>query len=366
MITPLGSTRIWPRRWLPLALALLLGACASAGAAPPPRPATAVPIFYGTNRNDLGLVADPAEARYGNEAAQLSFGLAQTTIPPDHRIGVIDAPSLLSFGADPTEADSITLRNLTAMSQRDFLDALKLQADKADDRGLLIFIHGFNTSFADAIKRTAQLAFDLDWKGAAVVFSWPSEARLLGFDEDLKMAEASAAPLRLFLQMLATRPGRGTTHLIAHSMGNRVLLRAADGMSPEELAPKGPPFQQIVLAAPEMERELFVQLADRALVAGKRVTLYASEEDWSLILLAQLDGRIAAGTASGGPVVLPGLDTIDASAVEGDLLGHSYYGDSRAMLADLHALLQHGRPPEERFGLQLMQSDQGLFWRIKP
>ncbi len=35
-------------------------------------------------------------------------------------------------------------------------------------------MHGYNTSFDNALYRTAQIAYDLDFDGATFLYSWPS------------------------------------------------------------------------------------------------------------------------------------------------------------------------------------------------
>jgi esterase/lipase superfamily enzyme len=81
--------------------------------------------------------------------------------------------------------------------------------------GLLLFIHGFNTSFKAAIRGAAQLAFDLktdagSYKGAVLAYDWASYAETLryGFlpgkgNDDRDRARASAGRLADLLRELA-------------------------------------------------------------------------------------------------------------------------------------------------------------------
>lgn len=356
-----APTRVGWRRACAALLLLALGGCAGAEAvtAPQPEPSRAtLPIFYATNRNDSGA-ADPAE-RFGAEPAALSYGRAEISIPLDHKIGEIDAGGW-EIVADDTKSDTdFGVVATTTLGPRDFVDGLASQAAKSGDAAVLVYVHGYNNSFVYALQRGAQLAADLDWKGPVVVYSWPSHAALLDFGRDRDNAEASAAPLRVFLGMLANRAAGGPVRLVAHSMGARVLLLALAGF---QSASK--PFEEIVFAALELSREEYAMLAPRALAAGKRVTVYASDSDMPLQVIANL-GDSPAGDANGGLALVPGIDSIDASAVGGDPLGHSYIGDSRAVLADLYQLLRHGLPPEQRFGLRERQLDGGRYWELKP
>jgi len=65
-------------------------------------------------------------------------------------------------------------------------------------------------------------------------------------------------------------------------------------------------------------------------------------------------------------VILPGIDTIDVSNVDTDLLGHSYYGDNRSVLSDLFNLIRLGAPPELRFGLRPEMHGSARYWIFAP
>ena len=78
--------------------------------------------------------------------------------------------------------------------------------------------------------------------------------------------------------------------------------------------------------------------------------LYASSKDRALGVSKRIHGYPRAGDSGDGLVVLPSVDTIDATDVDTSLVGHSYYGDNRSILTDLFTLLKHGNAPP-RFGM---------------
>jgi esterase/lipase superfamily enzyme len=341
-----------------LLLVLAIGGCAAQSAPVMPPAATRFPIFYATNRAS-GEAEDPADP-FGAVPAALAYGRAEIAIPVDHQLGVIESSASWGIAdAAASEAD-FGVVSTAALAPAEFLAGVAEQGRRTGDGSVLVFIHGYNNSFLDALKRTAQLAADLDWQGPAVVFSWPSRGELLDFDDDRANAEASAAPLRVFLNMLANRSDAGRIDIVAHSMGARVLLLALAGFENSRR-----PFAQIALAAIEMSRDEFITLAPRAVAAAGRVTLYVSAGDMPLRVIAEIDGDDLAGDASTGPILLPGIDTVDATAADGGLLGHSYYADSRAVLADLHQLLTHDLPPDRRFGLRARTVQGGRYWELK-
>src|SRR5262245_31066233 len=90
----------------------------------------------------------------------------------------------------------------------------------------LVFLHGFNVTFEDAAIRAAQIGFDLKVLGATAFFSWPSRGRVTAYPADEATIEASEPAIADFLVDFAANCGAEKVHLIAHSMGNRGLLRA--------------------------------------------------------------------------------------------------------------------------------------------
>jgi len=155
-----------------------------------------------------------------------------------------------------------------------------------------------------------------------------------------------------FLEDIALRSGAGRIHLIAHSMGNRPLLAALERfLLVHPRYPKRATFGQIVFTAPDVDRDYFMNLVQSMGAAASRVTLYASDHDRALELSRGLHKSVRAGLAGPGIVTLPGLDSIDMSAVHADTLGHTYFAASEGALFDLFRLLWRGDPPKRRCGM---------------
>lgn len=76
-----------------------------------------------------------------------------------------------------------------------------------------------------------------------------------------------------FLTQLAQSSGAKNIHLIAHSMGNRALVKALKQLT---VTPGGRPFKQIVLTAPDVPRqniEPLITAASKAVGRGPMSTL---------------------------------------------------------------------------------------------
>ena len=189
--------------------------------------------------------------------------------------------------------------------------------------------------FSDALKRTAQLCYDLHWPGIPITYSWPSCAKTRLYPADEASIDATVPFLLDFLERLTGRDKLRALHVVCHSMGARALTRALATLTGGRLS-RRPLINEVVLAAPDIDGQVFAQLA--AVIRSKcdRITLYASSKDLALVASRTLHAFPRAGESGPNMVIFPELlDTVDATAVDTNLLGHSYYGDERSIIADL-------------------------------
>lgn len=307
------------------------------------------------SRRPLAFDLEPAE---GN---QLSYGTGLVSVPRDHRMGDLEGPSIwrLEFRPDP-DRHVVVLSKELADQTRFFQDVRRL-AQRSDQQDALIFVHGYNVGFDDALRRTAQLAYDLGFKGPALTFSWPSQGVLAGYNRDARNVELSVDSLRTVLADLSKRADVKRVHVIAHSMGNRAVVGALAKLGGDV------PVRQIALIAPDIDAELFRRLARQFPSSVGPITLYASSRDAALVAAAKFAGYPRAGQGGQDIVVTAGIETVDASAVDTSLtgLGHSYYADASQVLSDLFAFFQ-GSPASKRFGLRAAKGKDGPYWVFAP
>jgi esterase/lipase superfamily enzyme len=356
-------------RALGSSLALLLAACASPPPSPPaatptadvPRmravrgddgcPAefsgTCYPVWFGTNRRPLDP-ADPGKG-FGSEVDErIHFGKRIVRIPSSHRIGELGSPlwKRLLLQVD----DRITVDPATVLAREAFERDVRrfLAGLDASDRNVLVYIHGFNTGFDDAARRAAQLGFDLKVPGITVLYSWPSRGSVSGYLADLSAIEASEAQIADFLIAVSALADRGKVHIIAHSMGNRGLLRALHRATAQAALRAGTRFGQIFLSAPDISVAAFRQLASVYPQVAERTTLYVADQDRAL---AALEWFTEGGSRVGGspPVlVLPGIDTVRVRDNSLFRLGHSYFAEEPDVLRYIRAQLYWRESPERR------------------
>lgn len=324
-----------------------------------------VKIWYATDREPTGSTS-PVNF-FGGGRGRVSYGTVLVTIPADHQLGEFETPAWWRFEFRDDFKKHIVLRSVTPGSRADFFSSLQVRLASSSERDIFVFVHGFNVSFENAARRTAQLAYDLNIQGAPIFYSWPSAGEPTAYLADTNNAEWAVPHLEEFLSALTEDSGAQTIHLIAHSMGNRPLVRALERMAHSAAPGRSPAFNQIVLTAPDIDAEVFADLAIRILPAGERITFYTSNNDEALKLSKSAAGGYPrAGDTDDGIVIVEGMDTIDASLVDTSLLGHSYYGDNRSVLSDISNLFRTRQGPEARFGLRRANHNGAVYWEMQP
>jgi esterase/lipase superfamily enzyme len=305
---------------------------------------------------------------YGAERGSIEYGTTDVSIPRDHRLGEIERPTLLraEFREDPQK--HVVVLSVRREDEQTFFAGLATEVAASKGKEAFVFVHGYNVTFADAARRTAQIHYDLGYDGAPILYSWPSQGSKIAYPADEATVEWSQPHLKRFLEDVAARSGASIIHLIAHSMGNRALTRAFAGIASERTPQQMRIFKDLVLTAPDIDADVFREEIAPALVrSGVRVTLYASARDKALLASKEFHRAPRAGDAGAGLVVLQGMDTIDASTVETDFLGHSYFAESRTLIGDLYALLRNDHSPAQRVGLEEIALTGGLYyWRFRP
>jgi esterase/lipase superfamily enzyme len=136
----------------------------------------------------------------------------------------------------PADAiDKDAWRNqLVAYSRRSLDEITGMEGD------VLVFVHGYNNSVQEILKRTRLLQSTLSaegWKGVVVAFDWPSDNSTLNYLED--RYDASAVAGRLVTEVLpvlvdaqSQRKDNGQSacttnvHLLGHSTGAFVIVEA--------------------------------------------------------------------------------------------------------------------------------------------
>src|SRR5262249_9133933 len=126
-------------------------------------------------------------------------------------------------------------------------------------------------------------------------------------------------------------------------------------------------FDEVVMAAPDIDSRVFKsQVLPYLARFAQHATLYTSSRDRALLMSRVFHNFQRLGESDPDLMVAMGIDTIDATRADTTLLGHSYIGDVRSIVSDLHSLLIAGKRPTDRAGLESLQHGELPYWSIKP
>ena len=341
----------------------------------PPDRRDVVPVFYGTDRTRSDKVKRIA---YGSDRAQrLELGRALVTIPTAHlapssaRQWSIKRPYFGVALRDPTEdrRTHFSISQIGTLTRDEMLELvaerLRTSTDYKDHA--LVFVHGYNNDFDHALYRTAQITYDLRFDGVSFMYSWPSSGSFTSYTYDRDSARQTMQYLRDFIDLAVLESGASRVSVIAHGMGSQPLLSVLSDL--RGASPGAPRIHQLILIAPDIDRDAFEIVADQIKGISSGITLYASSSDLALGVSRRFAGDIArAGdVVEGGPAIVAGIDTIDISTLNTAFfaMNQSTYAEQSALLQDVERLLLTGvRPPDRRLSmLKRVAGPSGVFWR---
>jgi esterase/lipase superfamily enzyme/TRAP-type C4-dicarboxylate transport system substrate-binding protein len=303
-------------------------------------------LYFATTREDTGS----ADYRY-------RFGDVRTDIVKCGQI---------QFSANPSGQTTVAIAgpvttNSTPTSKEcgDLLNGVL-----ASSKRMLIFVHGFNNRFSDAVDRAMALKTALGNDTEVVLWSWPSKRDGLAGNYSYDKESVGGSWRQSFVRFLRTlKPAseQKPLSILAHSMGSWYTIGTLVVLSDED---DRPVIDNVVFAAPDVPTDEFRNaLADLSRVAKHR-TLYACGWDWALLMSQDINAYPRAGTGGDTDIIVSdGLESIDVDAAWLST-NHSYVFDPGKVLADLSALVLTESDAGAR-GLQEKPKSPWHYWRFR-
>lgn len=329
-------------------LALLLtGGCASIGLsasdqlAPKPRPLS---IFVVSTRK--GESGEASDAAVGT-GARLS--LQMLSVPPGHEPGKVERPA---FGSEDPDKH-FALASFRALDESALFAELAshLSGRIGPNRDVLLYVHGFNTSYDEARFRLAQIVADARFGGVPVLYTWPAHGSLLDYGAAKESATIARDALSRLLHRLSEVPDIGRVHILAHSMGAWLAMEAL-----RENAISGSPdlngkLGSVMLAAPDIDLDVFRQQLAR--LNPSHVFVLTAANDRALSLSRTLAGdrpRLGAldpnEPKDRAALEELGVRAYDLSAESTGFIRHATYANAPQVVRTIGAQLTEERPQE--------------------
>jgi esterase/lipase superfamily enzyme len=309
---------------------------------------TDVTVLYGTDRTVLNN--NHNDVQFGNQPAKpgspsYSVGYTVISIPPIHKEGNIETPSVWKLEFHEDSLKHMMQRAIKPLSDDDFNSLLKRVKGGQD---AFIFVHGYNNSFKEAALRTAQLAEDIHLPITPIMFSWSSNGKTTDYSGDVDRVELAVPAFKDFLKRIAKMGNFDKIHLIAHSMGNRLICLALLQLQND---PTNLKIDQIIMAAPDIYADLFkLNYADALIQKSKHITIYAAKNDWALLASKKIHRNLRLGEVGIPPpsYAFNNIDIIDAVNEKTDFLGHDRFARSHIIITDMDSILKSGLTAAQR------------------
>jgi esterase/lipase superfamily enzyme len=348
---------------------------------------TKIPVPYGQER--------ARRIAFGSARVRMVPGLDWETLREQSQLAVrtreinLELGPVRELGAYPDEpypvskgADGKVLRDRAELA-RHFEAKAALQGEverrlaQAPKKELMLYVHGFNESFATAAFTAAELCHFLGREQVCAFFTWPASTTgnfLISYTTTTESADYAVAHLKKTIRTLASTPGLERLQLLAHSRGTALTLRAVSELVTEAIAAGKEPIDlykidNLVLFSPDIDVDIAGQqitgfLSDPELmtvwpegrlprVLQGRLTIYASPEDRAL-LVSRILFRSRNRVGQLRPEDIPdkaqryfeAVGRIDLISYEGkrtDLFGHSYFTTNPQVSSDLIQLIRYGK-----------------------
>jgi esterase/lipase superfamily enzyme len=366
---------------------------------------TDIDLLYITDRAEptaeeqaLGLPYGQQRARriaFGSATVRLVPGLTwdelitQSTLGKRTREVNLELGPVRQLGAFPEEPyrierlpDGHLTRTAATLEAHDAAtDALHTEIRRrlaeSKSKEVVIYVHGFNETFATAASTAAELCHFLGRDPVCTFFTWPASSTgnfLISYTNTTESAAYTVAHLRKTLRLIAAEPGVERVHLLAHSRGTAVALDAVNLLFTESIAAGKEPiesfrFGELVLFSPDVDLDIAAQritgfISDPDLISvwpsrrlpralGGRLTIYSSPEDRALLVSkilfrsrSRLGQLTAADLTPAAQAYLAEIGRIDLITYEGkrtDAFGHSYFTTNPEVSSDLVQLLRFGK-----------------------
>jgi esterase/lipase superfamily enzyme len=328
-------------------LCVTLVACGLSACAPRPTADILTPVVQPpsyTNKVRL-LVATTRDHDPNNEdsftaerSKTLNYAALTVSIPKKHKVGQIEWPDQPT--PDPSLHFLTTERQTIARG--DFLKEIQANSSSgaSEAHSVLVFIHGYNTLYEEAVYRFAQIVHDSGFTGTAVLFAWPSRGKAPLYLADRDASTYSRDYLERALQDMAGVRGVQEINILAHSMGNWLAVETLRQAKMKGHGDFGGKLGDVILASPDIDVNIFRTQLDTIGPLRRPITVLVSSDDKALAFSTLLSGGSErAGVLTAGSDFITkdakryNLRVVDLTKVEdGYGAHHSKFAESGAVL----------------------------------
>ncbi|MBA4130753.1 MAG: esterase [Hyphomicrobium sp.] len=322
-----------------------------------------VDVLVATTR-ERGSKDDPDEFTV-ERSKQLNFASLTVSIPPAHVTGEIEWPN----GGPPDPALHFVTTRRTSLGEDGFIDELRQRGRRSTEQAgdVLVFIHGYNTRYEEAVYWLAQIVHDSGFKGTAVLFAWPSRGKAPLYLADREASTYSRDYFERALLKISKVPEVKEINILAHSMGNWLAVEGLRQAKMNGHGDFGGKLGEVILASPDLDANVFRTQLDVIGKLPRPMTVLVSGDDKALALSTWLAGDVErAGmiTADDARAVAAAerynLKVVDLTAVDdGKGNHHSKYSKSAPVIAAIGSKLKNPTASTTQVGVVTAVTNAG-------
>jgi len=287
--------------------------------------------------------ARPGTLYNGERGQPLDFAAVTISIPQNHVVGEIEWPS--NPPGNPN-TDFVVRQAAYLDGEKEFVRTLNAQLAKRPrgSRRVFLFIHGFNTMFAEGLYRFTQVVHDSESVAVPVLFTWASRGKTGAYIYDTNSATTARDDLEHTLRLLFASDA-DQINILAHSMGNWVTVEALRQIKISGQFPPMGKLGSIFLADADIDMDVFKSQMRRFGKPKKPFYVIVSKDDKAL----RFSTFIAGGRSRLGDdenveeLAALGATVIDLTDVKAtDPTNHSKFAQIADVAPQLTAVLAKG------------------------
>ncbi len=298
-----------------------------------PRYTPKVEMLVATTR-DIERPGDATSFGIGRSPI-VNYAAVGLSIPKSHKAGDIEWPG----PGTPDPSRQMVVTDQAALGRAEFLQSIRSRTASggAEAGSVLVFVHGYNTQYQEAVYRFAQIIHDSEFHGTAVLFAWPSRGNTALYLADRDASTYSRDYFEATLRDIAAQTGVREINILAHSMGNWLTLETLRQAKLKGRVDFNGKLGDVILASPDVDNDVF--RTELAVIGPLRrpMTVLVSGDDSVLqasALLAggqQRAGQVTAEDlrAFSGEIKRYNLRVIDLTGVDSSTTGvHSKFAQA--------------------------------------
>jgi esterase/lipase superfamily enzyme len=219
-----------------------------------------------------------------------------------------------------------------------------LLAQASGEPDVLIYVHGFRTTFEGSVLDAARLSDGIRFRGSTMVFSWPSKAGFFDYAYDRESAVWSRDAFERALASVMSNPRATRVHIVAHSMGTMLALEGLRQLYARYGDAAAQRIGAVVFAAPDIDLDIFSSSIARLRPIAHKITVISATNDRALALSSRIAGGITrVGAAEKEALERLGLRVVDASGLGWGIVNHDLFLSNDEVRRVIRRSVEDGR-----------------------